>query len=217
MPKGYWVAHVTVNDPLAYEAYRRANAAAFDKYGGRFLVRGSEGRARKIHALSLDLLPGGCAFHVADAQQVRGQADGRVLLGAAVAVGQRHVPQRADNLDPPLQGDAVLDGAREPHGVRGLGLDHLGGGTAVGRRGRVQVATARQQVIDPAAFGGTVPVIGPRDPDQQGGDGKLGILRGQGLVGCVMRKEAGQQVTEHDTISAKHQTRRKMARANQCQ
>ncbi|WP_112874568.1 DUF1330 domain-containing protein [Paracoccus endophyticus] len=44
MPKGYWVAHVTVNDPLAYEAYRRANAAAFQKYGGRFLVRGSEGR-----------------------------------------------------------------------------------------------------------------------------------------------------------------------------
>ena len=40
MPKAYWVGHVSVDDPSAYEAYRRANAAAFAKYGGRFLVRG---------------------------------------------------------------------------------------------------------------------------------------------------------------------------------
>ncbi|MBC7139929.1 MAG: DUF1330 domain-containing protein [Defluviimonas sp.] len=40
MPKAYWVAHATVTDPAAYESYRRANAAAFSKYGGRFLVRG---------------------------------------------------------------------------------------------------------------------------------------------------------------------------------
>ncbi|MDO5705103.1 MAG: DUF1330 domain-containing protein [Paracoccus sp. (in: a-proteobacteria)] len=38
--KGYWVGQVTVDDPAAYEAYRCANAAAFDKYGARFLVRG---------------------------------------------------------------------------------------------------------------------------------------------------------------------------------
>jgi uncharacterized protein (DUF1330 family) len=41
MPKAYWVAHVSVDDPQAYEAYRRANAAAFQKYGARFLVRGT--------------------------------------------------------------------------------------------------------------------------------------------------------------------------------
>ncbi|MFP1643161.1 DUF1330 domain-containing protein [Pontitalea aquivivens] len=39
-PKGYWIGHVTVSDPQAYEAYRQANAAAFARYGGRFLVRG---------------------------------------------------------------------------------------------------------------------------------------------------------------------------------
>ena len=40
MSKGYWIGHVTVDDPAAYEDYRRANAAAFEKYGARFLVRG---------------------------------------------------------------------------------------------------------------------------------------------------------------------------------
>lgn len=40
MPKAYWVAHATVTDAAAYEAYRSANAAAFAKYGARFLVRG---------------------------------------------------------------------------------------------------------------------------------------------------------------------------------
>jgi uncharacterized protein (DUF1330 family) len=40
MPKAYWVGHVTVDDPQAYEAYRAANAVPFAKYGARFLVRG---------------------------------------------------------------------------------------------------------------------------------------------------------------------------------
>jgi len=39
MPKGYWIAHVDVVDAEAYKAYVTANAAAFSKYGGRFLVR----------------------------------------------------------------------------------------------------------------------------------------------------------------------------------
>ena len=40
MAKGYWVAHVNVDDPDKYEAYRAANAVPFKKYGARFLVRG---------------------------------------------------------------------------------------------------------------------------------------------------------------------------------
>lgn len=51
MSKAYWIGHVDVTDPATYEAYRRANAVAFEKYGGRFLVRGGaqdvvEGAAR---------------------------------------------------------------------------------------------------------------------------------------------------------------------------
>lgn len=40
MSKGYWIGHVTVEDPQAYQAYRDANARAFAKYGARFLIRG---------------------------------------------------------------------------------------------------------------------------------------------------------------------------------
>jgi uncharacterized protein (DUF1330 family) len=40
MAKGYWVAHVDVDDPTVYEAYKAANAAPFAEYGARFLVRG---------------------------------------------------------------------------------------------------------------------------------------------------------------------------------
>ena len=40
MAKGYWIARVDVSDPDAYKAYVAANAAAFKKFGARFLVRG---------------------------------------------------------------------------------------------------------------------------------------------------------------------------------
>lgn len=36
----YWIGHVSISDPGAYEAYRQANAAVFARYGARFLVRG---------------------------------------------------------------------------------------------------------------------------------------------------------------------------------
>jgi uncharacterized protein (DUF1330 family) len=39
MAKGYWIAQVDVADPEAYRAYLAANAIAFAKFGGRFLVR----------------------------------------------------------------------------------------------------------------------------------------------------------------------------------
>ncbi|MFZ9020882.1 MAG: DUF1330 domain-containing protein, partial [Paracoccaceae bacterium] len=42
MPKGYWIGHVTVEDPVVYEEYKKANAVAFEKFGARFLVRGGE-------------------------------------------------------------------------------------------------------------------------------------------------------------------------------
>jgi uncharacterized protein (DUF1330 family) len=40
MPKGYWIARVDVSDPDGYQQYVAANAAAFRKFGARFIVRG---------------------------------------------------------------------------------------------------------------------------------------------------------------------------------
>ncbi len=47
MPKAYWVAHVDVNDPAAYENYKAANAVAFSKYGAKFIVRGGKQAIRE--------------------------------------------------------------------------------------------------------------------------------------------------------------------------
>ena len=51
MAKGYWVAHVDVDDIETYKGYIAANAAPFAEFGARFLVRGGtrtvcEGQAR---------------------------------------------------------------------------------------------------------------------------------------------------------------------------
>ena len=55
MAKAYWVARVDVTDPEQYQHYIAANAAAFAKFGGRFLVRGGrsevvdgQGRQRNV-------------------------------------------------------------------------------------------------------------------------------------------------------------------------
>jgi uncharacterized protein (DUF1330 family) len=40
MAKGYWIARVDVTDPDGYQGYVKANAAAFHKFGARFIVRG---------------------------------------------------------------------------------------------------------------------------------------------------------------------------------
>jgi uncharacterized protein (DUF1330 family) len=45
--KGYWIVHVEVTDPKRFEEYRAANAAAFKKYNGKFLVRGGTNETRK--------------------------------------------------------------------------------------------------------------------------------------------------------------------------
>lgn len=56
MPKGYWVVHITVTDPANYPKYIAADAAAFEKFKARFLVRGGrfeavEGPARPRHVV----------------------------------------------------------------------------------------------------------------------------------------------------------------------
>tara|TARA_R100000306_G_scaffold60958_1_gene62356 strand:+ start:531 stop:827 length:297 start_codon:yes stop_codon:yes gene_type:complete len=47
MPKGYWIANMTVHDPDVYDRYRRANAKPFAEFGARFLVRGGTQQGRE--------------------------------------------------------------------------------------------------------------------------------------------------------------------------
>jgi uncharacterized protein (DUF1330 family) len=42
MPKAYWVAHVDVHNEESYKPYMAANPAIFEKFGGRFIVRGGK-------------------------------------------------------------------------------------------------------------------------------------------------------------------------------
>lgn len=56
MPKAYWVAHVDVKDPVAYERYRQANGPVFSQFGAKFLTRGGtnvvkEGALRARHVI----------------------------------------------------------------------------------------------------------------------------------------------------------------------
>ncbi|MFN0194909.1 MAG: DUF1330 domain-containing protein [Aestuariivirga sp.] len=51
MPKGYWIAHITVDDIDAYQLYRAKVPDILARHGGRFLIRAGaqtvvEGAAR---------------------------------------------------------------------------------------------------------------------------------------------------------------------------
>ena len=82
MPKAYWVAHVDVRDPAAYERYRAANAAPFAKYGARFIVRGApqqqmEGqcRARTVVIEFADLETALACYHSPEYQAAKALRD----------------------------------------------------------------------------------------------------------------------------------------------
>ena len=56
MPKGYWIAHVSVTDPETYPDYIATAKPAFEEYGAHFLVRGGahkcvEGNTGERHVI----------------------------------------------------------------------------------------------------------------------------------------------------------------------
>ena len=42
MPKGYWIPQIDVSNPEGYKPYAAANPGIFQKFGGRFVVRGGK-------------------------------------------------------------------------------------------------------------------------------------------------------------------------------
>ena len=55
--KGYWIVHVNITNPERYKDYVAANAVAFRKYNGRFLVRGGEPVVTRGGALGATIRP----------------------------------------------------------------------------------------------------------------------------------------------------------------
>jgi uncharacterized protein (DUF1330 family) len=90
----YWIGHVTVSDPTAYEAYRQANAAAFAKYGARFLVRGGpqevvEGsvRPRTVVIEFADLKAAQDCYNSPEYQAAKALRDGVSLADMCIVEG----------------------------------------------------------------------------------------------------------------------------------
>ena len=87
MPKGYYIARVSVVDPEGYKAYAAAAIEAIRKYGGRPLARGGrseilegEGRNRNV-VLEFDSLEQARTFY----HSPEYQAAIKHRLGLAVA------------------------------------------------------------------------------------------------------------------------------------
>jgi uncharacterized protein (DUF1330 family) len=87
MAKGYWIVNNLINDPIAYDAYRAANAAPLSRFGGRFLVRAGaqEVREGQAHPRSVVIEFASLADAVACYESPEYQA--AVALREAAAIG----------------------------------------------------------------------------------------------------------------------------------
>lgn len=56
MPKGYWIGRVDVNDLEGYKPYMANNPAIFEKFGGKFVVRGGKFEAPEGSARSRNVV-----------------------------------------------------------------------------------------------------------------------------------------------------------------
>jgi uncharacterized protein (DUF1330 family) len=94
MAKGYWIGRVDVQNPDAYKAYVEANAAAFSKFGARFLVRGGsfepvegESRSRNVviefpsYQAALD------CWHSPEYKAAKAKRDGHAMADIIVIEG----------------------------------------------------------------------------------------------------------------------------------
>ena len=94
MAKGYWIARVDVTDADGYQAYVRANAEPFRKYGARFIVRGGafeapEGtpRARNIVLEFPDHAAALACYHSPEYQAAKALRDGKGIADLIIVEG----------------------------------------------------------------------------------------------------------------------------------
>ena len=94
MAKGYWIARVDVTDPDGYQAYVKANAAAFSKFGARFIIRGGqfeapEGtpRARNIVLEFADYATAVACYHSSEYQAAKALRIGKGIADIVIVEG----------------------------------------------------------------------------------------------------------------------------------
>lgn len=102
MTKGYWIAFSTVSDPEKLAEYRRLNAAALARYGGRFLVRGGDAAvlegSPKERCVVVEFPSREAALACYESEEYRAAARLRAEAAAAdfVVVGGYDGPQPGD-------------------------------------------------------------------------------------------------------------------------
>jgi uncharacterized protein (DUF1330 family) len=94
MARGYWIARVDVTDPDGYQAYVKANAAAFNKFGARFIIRGGqfeapEGtpRARNIVLAFADYATAVACYHSPEYQAAKALRTGKSVADIVIIEG----------------------------------------------------------------------------------------------------------------------------------
>lgn len=94
MAKGYWIARVDVTDPDGYQAYVKANAAAFNKFGGRFIVRGGQfeapegsARARNIVLEFADYATAVACYHSPEYEAAKALRIGKGVADIVIIEG----------------------------------------------------------------------------------------------------------------------------------
>jgi uncharacterized protein (DUF1330 family) len=94
MAKGYWIVRGEVTDPEAYKAYVAANAAAFHKFGARFLVRGGKhevvegaGRSRNVVIEFADYASALACYHSAEYAAAKALRMGAASIDITVIEG----------------------------------------------------------------------------------------------------------------------------------
>jgi uncharacterized protein (DUF1330 family) len=92
--RGYWCARVDVTEPTGYQAYVQADAEAFGRYGGRFLVRGGrfepvEGQARSRYVLIefADIASARACYHSPEYQHAAALRRGKAIFDLIIIEG----------------------------------------------------------------------------------------------------------------------------------
>ena len=90
----YWIAHVTVTDPEAYQGYQALAPAAFAAHGARFLARGGahevlEGPVLDRHVVIEfpSLAAARACYQSAESQAARARREGAAVAHVVIVEG----------------------------------------------------------------------------------------------------------------------------------